>query len=66
MIAGANNEPDNLKLILDWILAKIGCDVPIHSTAFHPDFPNAECFSPSLEASASVNESVLRADWNAF
>ena len=38
MIPRANDSPDEVKQMCDWVLDAIGPDVPIHFTAFHPDF----------------------------
>jgi pyruvate formate lyase activating enzyme len=33
-----NDNLDELKRLSDWILTNLGDDVPLHFTAFHPDF----------------------------
>lgn len=38
IIPGANDSPDELKRMCAWIVAELGPDVPVHFTAFHPDF----------------------------
>ena len=38
MIPRANDSPDEVKQMCDWVLDAVGPDVPIHFTAFHPDF----------------------------
>jgi len=38
IIPQANDSADELRRMCDWILANLGPDVPIHFTAFHPDF----------------------------
>ncbi|MCC6580353.1 MAG: AmmeMemoRadiSam system radical SAM enzyme [Phycisphaeraceae bacterium] len=38
LIPGENDHPDETKAMCDWIVEKLGPDVPIHFTAFHPDF----------------------------
>ncbi|MGI8981512.1 MAG: AmmeMemoRadiSam system radical SAM enzyme [Pirellulaceae bacterium] len=38
IIPQANDSPDELKRMCDWILERVGPDVPVHFTAFHPDF----------------------------
>ncbi|NUN14433.1 MAG: AmmeMemoRadiSam system radical SAM enzyme [Myxococcales bacterium] len=38
LIPGKNDSPDELERMTDWILSELGPDVPIHFTAFHPDF----------------------------
>ncbi|HEU4766475.1 MAG TPA: AmmeMemoRadiSam system radical SAM enzyme, partial [Pyrinomonadaceae bacterium] len=38
VIPQENDGDDEFRRMCDWILAKLGDDVPIHFTAFHPDF----------------------------
>ena len=38
LIPDENDSPDELRRLCDWILENVGPDVPIHFTAFHPDF----------------------------
>lgn len=38
LIPDANDSPDELRRMCDWVLQNVGPDVPIHFTAFHPDF----------------------------
>ncbi len=38
LIPRANDDPDQIRRMCDWILENLGPDVPVHFTAFHPDF----------------------------
>jgi pyruvate formate lyase activating enzyme len=38
LIPGLNDGDDELKRLADWFFANLGPDVPLHFTAFHPDF----------------------------
>jgi pyruvate formate lyase activating enzyme len=38
MIPGLNDEPAETRKLAEWILRELGADVPLHFTAFHPDF----------------------------
>jgi AmmeMemoRadiSam system radical SAM enzyme/AmmeMemoRadiSam system protein B/AmmeMemoRadiSam system protein A len=38
IIPRENDSGDELKAMCDWILEALGPDVPVHFTAFHPDF----------------------------
>ncbi len=38
LIPGENDSPDEIKRLIDWILENLGDAVPLHFTAFHPDF----------------------------
>ncbi len=38
VIPGANDAPEEIEQMCDWILKNLGDKVPLHFTAFHPDF----------------------------
>ncbi|MCO6457551.1 MAG: AmmeMemoRadiSam system radical SAM enzyme [Pirellulaceae bacterium] len=38
IIPQENDGPDELRRMCDWIVQNLGSDVPVHFTAFHPDF----------------------------
>jgi AmmeMemoRadiSam system radical SAM enzyme len=38
VIPEENDSPDEIERMCDWILTNLGDDVPVHFTAFHPDF----------------------------
>jgi pyruvate formate lyase activating enzyme len=38
LIPGHNDGDDELRRLSDWFFANLGPDVPLHFTAFHPDF----------------------------
>lgn len=38
LIPGLNDGDDELRRAADWILTELGPDVPLHYSAFHPDF----------------------------
>jgi len=38
MIPRENDSEDETKRMCDWIVSNLGTDVPVHFTAFHPDF----------------------------
>jgi pyruvate formate lyase activating enzyme len=38
MIPGLNDEPAETRALSEWLLEHMGPDVPLHFTAFHPDF----------------------------
>ncbi len=38
LIPGKNDEDDELKALAEWVVTTIGTDVPLHFSAFHPDF----------------------------
>jgi pyruvate formate lyase activating enzyme len=38
LIPGENDSATELDELTGWVVAELGCDVPLHFTAFHPDF----------------------------
>jgi AmmeMemoRadiSam system radical SAM enzyme len=38
VIPEENDAPDEIERMCDWIVTNLGDDVPVHFTAFHPDF----------------------------
>ena len=38
LIPGQNDSPEEVRAMSKWIAREIGVDVPLHFTAFHPDF----------------------------
>ena len=38
IIPDANDKPDEIQKMADWVLDAVGDDVPVHFSAFHPDF----------------------------
>jgi pyruvate formate lyase activating enzyme len=38
LIPGLNDSPDELDRLTRWVADRLGVDVPIHFTAFHPDW----------------------------
>jgi len=38
LIPGQNDSPEEIRAMSKWIAREIGFDVPVHFTAFHPDF----------------------------
>lgn len=38
IIPGENDAPDETRRMCDWIVDRLGAEVPIHFSAFHPDF----------------------------
>lgn len=38
LIPGENDDPDELVRMCNWIVEELGSDVPVHFSAFHPDF----------------------------
>ena len=49
IIPTANDGLDDLKRMVDWLLDAVGSDVPVHFTAFHPDFRMKDIPSTSHE-----------------
>ncbi len=54
LIPGCNDAPSETSELCDWILRELGDDVPLHFTAFHPDFK-------MLDREPTPPETILRA-----
>lgn len=54
IIPGENDSPDETKRMCDWIVEKLGMDVPIHFSAFHPDFK-------MMDTPATPHETLINA-----
>jgi len=54
MIPDANDSPDEIKQMSEWVLNAVGDDVPVHFTAFHPDFR-------MLDRPATPHETLIKA-----
>ncbi len=38
LIPGKNDDSEELKRLTDWVVTNLGSDVPLHFSAFHPDY----------------------------
>ena len=64
IIPEANDNPDELKRMIGWILDEVGCDVPVHFTAFHPDFRMRDIPATSHETLAMAYDMARQAGLN--
>lgn len=48
IIPGENDTDDEIRRMCDWLLQHVGDEVPVHFTAFHPDFKMLEHPATSL------------------
>lgn len=49
IIPGANDDPGDIQAMCGWIESQLGPDVPLHLTAFHPDFKMRETPPTALQ-----------------
>jgi pyruvate formate lyase activating enzyme len=42
LIPGANDSDAEVSALTEWVAGQLGPDVPVHFTAFHPDFKMAD------------------------
>src|SRR5208282_4189103 len=57
MIPGLNDAPEETAELCDWILSELGDDVPLHFTAFHPDYKmldRSRTPSPTLDRARQI------------
>ncbi len=53
VIPGANDDPAEIRQMCEWIHTNLGADVPLHFTAFHPDYRMLD--TPRTPAQTLVN-----------
>lgn len=56
IIPDANDNPGELRRMCDWVVDSLGDEVPIHFTAFHPDFRMTDRDRTSPETLAMARE----------
>ena len=61
VIPDANDDTDEFRLMCDWILDTIGDEVPVHFTAFHPDFRMRDRSNTPHETLIEAREVALAA-----
>lgn len=61
VIPGENDSTDELKAMCDWIVTELGPDVPVHFSAFHPDFRMREKGNTPLETLLTAHAIAVRA-----
>ncbi len=59
MIPGFNDDPAETRALAEWMLEHMGADVPLHFTAFHPDFKMLEV-APTPPATLSRARAIAR------
>lgn len=47
VIPGHNDSPDEIARMVDWIASALGAEVPVHFSAYHPDFKLAAPATPA-------------------
>ncbi len=61
IIPTRNDSLEELKSMCDWLLSSVGDDVPIHFTAFHPDFRLDDIEPTSKETLIEAYDLAIRA-----
>jgi len=61
VIPQANDNPDEIEHMCDWILKNLGDNVPLHFTAFHPDFRLQDRGPTPPETLARARQQALKA-----
>ena len=56
LIPGENDSPEEIKQLSGWIVKQLGQNIPLHFTAFHPDFKmNDKLRTPSITLDMARN-----------
>ena len=64
LIPGYNNSEPEVDRLANWVLDELGPDVPLHFTAFHPDFKMTDVPSTTPEALRRARDQGLKAGLN--
>lgn len=64
VIPGENDSPEEIEKMVEWILVNLGDEVPVHFTAFHPDFRMKDKPSTPPETLIRAREQALKAGLN--
>jgi pyruvate formate lyase activating enzyme len=59
LIPGENDSPAEIDQMTDWILSELGPDVPIHFTAFHPDYRLVDTPATPPEVCSRAREQAM-------
>jgi AmmeMemoRadiSam system radical SAM enzyme/AmmeMemoRadiSam system protein B/AmmeMemoRadiSam system protein A len=60
IIPGENDSPDEFRQMCDWVLDAVGAEVPLHFSAFHPDFRMQDKPRTPIESLLAAREIALR------
>lgn len=61
LIPGHNDSEDELKRMLDWIVSELGNDIPLHFSAFHPDYKMTEVLPTPVDSLKRARQLALSA-----
>jgi AmmeMemoRadiSam system radical SAM enzyme/AmmeMemoRadiSam system protein B/AmmeMemoRadiSam system protein A len=61
VIPEANDRPDEFRQMSDWILNRLGDDVPLHFSAFHPDYKMLDRPHTPVETLQEAHQIATRA-----
>lgn len=64
VISGANDDPTEIREMCQWIHTNLGDDVPLHFTAFHPDYRMRETPPTASESLAQARDIAIEAGLN--
>ncbi|MGE4241135.1 AmmeMemoRadiSam system radical SAM enzyme [Ramlibacter sp.] len=59
LIPGLNDDPAELKSLSEWVRRELGPDVPLHFTAFHPDYKMREIGATPLATLVRAREIAM-------
>jgi pyruvate formate lyase activating enzyme len=59
LIPGANDSVEEIEALSQWVATHLGCDVPLHFTAFHPDWKMTDT-APTPPATLSRARAIAR------
>jgi pyruvate formate lyase activating enzyme len=60
LIPGQNDSADEITALTAWVMEKLGADVPLHFTAFHPDIKMMDTPSTPARTVATARQIAIR------
>nr|WP_276543077.1 AmmeMemoRadiSam system radical SAM enzyme [Bradyrhizobium elkanii] len=67
LIPGHNDNSEEVKKLSEWVMTRLGPDVPLHLTAFHPDYKMLDLpRTPAVTLTSSGTSRSGSANWNAL
>jgi pyruvate formate lyase activating enzyme len=68
LIPGHNDSPEEVTKLSEWVVTRLGPDVPLHFTAFHPDYkmldlPHTPAFTLMRARDIARGRAAFRLHW---
>jgi pyruvate formate lyase activating enzyme len=64
VVPSLNDDPTELRALVDWVLDTVGPDVPLHFSRFHPDYQLMNLPPTPIESLGAARQAALEAGLN--